>query len=451
MKNEDRIQPYYLSPTYWQYKGRPVLLVGGSKTDHIFLLDDLKAHLDEIHTVGGNYVRNTMSQREAKTLKPYHLQEDGKFDLESWNEDYWQRFEHFMAWTAELEIFVQIEIWDRFDYSRDNWHHSPWNPRLNVNYTFEQTGLGPVYPLHPSADAHPFFHTIPGMAEYRPIYDLIRAHQERFVLKILSYTLDYGHVLYCMNNETSSDPAWGQYWIEFIQAQAAAADVLIHTTDMFDDTWKGQDSVHFPVVLDDPQHYTFVDISQINSRNFHEIHWSRMQWLLKQLEAHPRPANNTKIYGGNHTMWGSGGNEDGVQRFWRNLIGGCASARFHRPPSGNGLNERAKASIQAVRKLESVVELWEVKPQMNRLQDRHDEVYAASDLGDAYLLYFVQGGTVDLDLTSYHEDQTEATYTLRWLSVDQGDWGAVLEIEGDAIITLEAPDQGGWLAVITRA
>jgi len=25
------------------------MLLGGSKTDHLFLLDDLKAHLDEIH------------------------------------------------------------------------------------------------------------------------------------------------------------------------------------------------------------------------------------------------------------------------------------------------------------------------------------------------------------------------------------------------------------------
>ena len=39
------------------------MLRGGSTTDHIFLLDDLKEHLEAIHAVGGNYVRNTMSQR----------------------------------------------------------------------------------------------------------------------------------------------------------------------------------------------------------------------------------------------------------------------------------------------------------------------------------------------------------------------------------------------------
>ena len=33
-QNTDRIKPYTENPKYWQYKGEPVLLLGGSKTDH---------------------------------------------------------------------------------------------------------------------------------------------------------------------------------------------------------------------------------------------------------------------------------------------------------------------------------------------------------------------------------------------------------------------------------
>src|SRR4030042_1672919 len=62
MANDDRIQPWSKNPRYWQYQGKPVLLLGGSKTDHLFLAEGLKEHLDEIHAAGGNYVRNTMSQ-----------------------------------------------------------------------------------------------------------------------------------------------------------------------------------------------------------------------------------------------------------------------------------------------------------------------------------------------------------------------------------------------------
>lgn len=48
-RNADRIKSYAKNPRYWQYKGQPVMLLGGSKTDHIFLLDDLGTHLlDEV-------------------------------------------------------------------------------------------------------------------------------------------------------------------------------------------------------------------------------------------------------------------------------------------------------------------------------------------------------------------------------------------------------------------
>ena len=64
-RNSDCIKPYSKNARYWQYRGKPVLLLGGSKTDHIFLAEDLKAHLDEMVEVGANYVRCTMSQREG--------------------------------------------------------------------------------------------------------------------------------------------------------------------------------------------------------------------------------------------------------------------------------------------------------------------------------------------------------------------------------------------------
>jgi hypothetical protein len=166
-KNADCIQPYSKNPRYWQYKGKPVMLLGGSKTDHIFLLDDLKTHLDEIQAVGANYVRNTMSQREGKDLKPHKLLPDGKFDLDQWNQEYWKRFENMLKWTAEREIFVQIEVWDRFDYSTLNWKSSPWNPGNNVNYTYEQTGFATEYPKHSGQDLQPFFHSIKGMPQYK--------------------------------------------------------------------------------------------------------------------------------------------------------------------------------------------------------------------------------------------------------------------------------------------
>ncbi|MFP3896668.1 MAG: hypothetical protein ACLFV5_07525, partial [Anaerolineales bacterium] len=445
MDSENGIQPYTQDQRYWQYRGEPVLLLGGSATDHLFLLDGLEAHLDEIAAVGGNYVRNTMSQREDVEHKAHRLRPDGTFDLERWNADYWERFDRMLHWTAERDIVVQIEVWDRFDYSQDNWQHSPWNPGNNVNYTYEETGFAPEYPLHPGRDVHPFFHTIPDMNEYRPQYDLIRDYQERFVTRMLSYSLPHGHVLYCMDNETSTDPAWGQHWIRFIQKWAKEVGTSVYTTDMFDDIWKAEDSVHCPVLFEQPDLYTFVDISQVNSRNFHEIHWVRGQWLLEQVREHPRPTNNTKIYGSGHTLWGSGGPEDGVERFWRDIIGGCASARFHRPGAGNGLNARARASIRAARRLQTLIEMWEVEPRVDLLANRRDEVYVAADPGRAYVLYYADGGTVGLDLTEHR-----GRFSVRWIDVGRGAWDAEDVLHGGDVVTLPAPGAGGWLAAVVR-
>ncbi len=454
--SSDHIQPYTKNPRYWQYKGKPVMLLGGSKTDHIFLLDDLKEHLDEIAAVGGNYVRNTMSQREAKELKPHKLLPNGKFDLNRWNQEYWRRFANMLKWTAERDIIVQIEVWDRFDYSRENWETSPWNPKNNVNYTYEETGFAREYPLHPSRDRQPFFHTIEGMPLYSRKLDLVRKYQEAFVAKMLSYTLNYGHVLYCMNNETSTPARWGQYWIEFIRAKAAEKGVTVYTTDMFDDAFKGEQAEHTAVIFDDPDHYTFADISQVNSRNYDETHWERLLWLLRQINRHPRPTNHTKIYGSGYKTFGTGGPEDGVERFWRNLLGGSAAVRFHRPDSGNGLNDYAKASIKAARILESLIKFWDIAPHMELLSHREgNEAYLAAKPGEYYVLYFTNGGSVDLDLSN-----ASGTFKVTWISVSMGitvrtsaAGGYRLmdrTIKGGKVVTLSAPYKGGWVAAIVR-
>jgi hypothetical protein len=455
-ETSDRIKPYAENPRYWQYQGKPVMLLGGSKTDHIFLLDDLKTHLDEMQTVGANYVRSTMSQREGKDLKPHKLLPNGKFDLDQWNSDYWQRFQNMLTWTAERSIYVQIEVWDRFDFSTQPWETSPWNPGNNVNYTYEQTGFAAVYPKHSGQDLQPFFHSNKDMPRYHKKLNLIRRYQEAFVAKMLSYSLDYGHVLYCMDNETSTPAQWGQYWIHFIKAKAAAKGVTVCTTDMFDDAFQADKATHTPLIFNDVEHYMFADISQVNSRNYDDTHWETLQWLLRKVNTHPRPSNHTKIYGGGYKTFGTGGPEDGIERFWRNILGGSASSRFHRPDSGNGLNDLAKGSIKAARILEGLIKFWDITPQMSLLSDRErNEAYLAAKLGEQYALYFTNGGSVGLDLS----DAT-GPFDVTWISVSMGipvqtsaAGGYRLmkkTIRGGGIVTISAPYKGGWVVALVK-
>lgn len=68
---KNRIQIYKENPRYWQYKGKPVLLIGGSVDDNLFQIPNLKEHLELLKSVGGNYVRSTMGWTEPGDVPPF--------------------------------------------------------------------------------------------------------------------------------------------------------------------------------------------------------------------------------------------------------------------------------------------------------------------------------------------------------------------------------------------
>ena len=215
---DDRIQPWPDNPRYWQYKGKPVLLLGGTVDDSLFQIPHLEQHLDALQAAGGNYIRNTMSDRPDHDfeVRAFKRLASGKYDLKQWNDEYWNRFETLLRLTAERDIIVQIEVWDRFDHADNRgtgrWQKDPYNPKNNVNYTYEESGFTKRYPDHPGRNQQPFFFTTPKQRNNK----VVLPYQQRFVDQMLDHTLKYGHVLYCMDNETSGEEAWGRYWAQHI-------------------------------------------------------------------------------------------------------------------------------------------------------------------------------------------------------------------------------------------
>jgi len=213
---DNHIQPWKENPWFWQYKGKPLLLLGASSDDNLFQWPAkmLIPHLDSMKSVGANYVRNTMSDRQDRKfeLYPFKKTENGKYDLNQWNDEYWQRFEFFLKETKKREIIVQIEVWDRFDYARNNWPPHPYNPKNNINYNEAESGLDLEYPDHPGQNKQPFFFTTPKQRNN----EVLLKFQKQFVEKMLSYSLKFDHVLYCMDNETSAEEEWAIFWAEFI-------------------------------------------------------------------------------------------------------------------------------------------------------------------------------------------------------------------------------------------
>lgn len=444
------LQPYAENPAYWSYQGEPVLLLGATDDDNLFQRADMAEQLETLASVGGNYIRNTMSSRDSGNLWPFLPDAQGMYDLNQWNPEYWQKFDAMLQKAQSLGIVVQIEVWDRFDYSRDPWQLNPFNPALNHTYTAEEIGMATEYPKHPSSDLQPFFHSIPGMPRYEPRLDRIRELQEKLVAHMLSYSLKYDNVLYCMNNETSTPVAWGKHWIHFINEQAHAQGKEVYATDMYDHFFKPQSCDRCQDLIAQPDTFEFMDVSQINSRNFGQAHWDTLQYILglrAQDPAFVRPTNHTKIYGGGNTSWGSGTNDDGVARFCRNILGGSASSRHHRPPAGNGQNEKAQNNIRAFRKLEAYVKFWDMAPAQELLSERaEDEAYLSARPGEAYVLFFPDGGEVQLDLGA-----AKGELQLRWISLATGDWqGEASQVAGGTSIPLGPPSSGAWLGLLSK-
>jgi hypothetical protein len=438
--NDDRIRPYAANPWYWQYKGKPILLLGGSKDDNLFQIPDLKEHLDEMVKAGANYIRNTMSDRPDKGFEvyPFERRADGKYDLERLNPEYWRRFADLLRLTCERDIIVQIEVWDRFDYSQERWKLHPYNPANNVNYTFEQSGFAPDYPDHPGRNRQPFFFTTPKQRNNA----VVLKYQQRCVEEMLRHALPYPHVLYCMDNESSGDEAWAAYWAEFIQTRARAAGVDVFLTEMWDD-WNLQSPTHRRT-FDHPERFAFADVSQ-NNHQKGQIHWDNFQWARSYLAKLPRPINTVKTYGADTGRYGT--SRDGVERWWRHLIGGAAAVRFHRPDSGLGFSAPAAASIRAARKLASLVNFWALSPALQLLRNREaNEAYLAAKPGVAYALYFPNGGEVELDLRG-HGGQ----YEVRWVDIATGEWGSRQAVAGGDWVLLAAPGAGPWAAALRRA
>jgi len=337
---------------------------------------------------------------------------------------------------------VQIEVWDRFDYAdnggNERWQIHPYNPKNNVNYTYEESGFAKRYPEHPGANKQPFFFTTPKQRNNR----VVLKYQEAFVGKLLEHSLKYDHVLYCMDNETKAEPAWGQYWAEFIKVHAAEVGKTVMVTEMWD-AWDLKSEEHRRT-FDHPELYDFVDVSQ-NNQNKGQIHWDNFLFVRDYLSRKPRPMNTTKTYGADGNKFGHT-DQDGIERFWRHLLAGAASMRFHRPDSGLGLNDKAVASIKAARKLESLIPLWSVEPADELLGDREaNEAYLAAAPGKAYALYFPSGGEVTLDLT-----KAKGPFKLRWINIDTGQWGPEAKVEGGSKVGVSPPGKKNFAAAIIK-
>lgn len=157
-----------------------------------------------------------------------------------------------------------------------------------------------------------------------------------------------------------------------------------------------------------------------------------------------RPLNTVKIYGANTGRYGN--SRDGQERFWRNIFGGLAGTRFHRPPSGLGLSERAQAHIRSMRMVLERIDAFRCQPRRDLLSDHSwNEAYCIADPGEDYAVFFTDGGCCYLDVSA-----VSGRIEVNWLDILANRWLPLERVpEGVGKLKLVTPrDDGYWAAVV---
>jgi hypothetical protein len=432
------IQPSETHAQYWSMDGKNIMLLGGSDEDNLFQMDNVRAQLDLLKSVGGNYVRNTMSSRDEGNDWPFAKNEAGMYNLNSWNDAYWNKLDSFLSACAERDIIVQMELWATFDFYRDNWDVNPFNPKNNTNYTADRTDLPLEVPSHPTWTENNFFWSVPSQESNLVVLN----YQQKYIDKILSYSLQYDNVLYCMDNETSVTAEWGKFWSYYIKKVAEEHGKEIYTTEMWD-PWNLDHVVHRET-LDHPEIYDFADISQ-NNHNSADRHWEngRAQIARLQKAGMLRPLNNVKVYGndgGRHQT-----TQNAIESFVRNVLFGAASTRFHRPTSGQGLNKIAQSVIKSMRSYVDKSDFFNATPHNDLISEREkNEAYCRAIPGAEYAIYFPKGGEVSLDINKNLKD-----ISIEWLDILQSEWKTqTINSDENQKIVIRTPEGENWLALI---
>jgi len=262
---------------------------------------------------------------------------------------------------------------------------------------------------------------------------------------VLDVTLPFPNVLYCLDNETRTPPAWTLYWGRFIRRELATRGVNANLTQMWD-PWDLRDDAH-AVTYGNPDVFNFCEVSQ-NNWQVGRTHYDRLLWYRNNLKTQPggpRPMNNVKVYGRP-----GGGKpcdpDENVARFWRNILAGCASTRFHRPDSGLGLNDLAQRTIRAARTFTDAFDLFSCEPRPDLLQDAGpSQAYCLARPPDLFALYLPKGGEAVV------KTAPAQGLRLRWFDPDTALFAKPEALPAGDEIRLRTPSAGRtWLALVDR-
>jgi hypothetical protein len=144
------------NPHYFEYKGKPLVLVTSAEHYGALLNADFdyRKYLETLASTGMNYTRifagtyaeipgesfgiqyNTLAPQPDKFLTPWSYSLDASggriYDLDQWNDEYFKRLHDIMKISAVYDIIVEVTLFTSI-YRDEHWAISPENPENNLN------------------------------------------------------------------------------------------------------------------------------------------------------------------------------------------------------------------------------------------------------------------------------------------------------------------------------
>jgi hypothetical protein len=146
---------YPANPHYLEFRGKPTVIVGSGEHsgavlnaafDHRPYLGELaRDGLNQLRCFSGTYrelpgdfsiADNTLAPQPDRFLCPWK-RVGAKWDLATWDDDYWKRLKDFVQRTSDKQILVEYVLFCVW-YNPELWQASPMHPENNVQ------GVGPT-------------------------------------------------------------------------------------------------------------------------------------------------------------------------------------------------------------------------------------------------------------------------------------------------------------------
>jgi hypothetical protein len=265
-----------LNPHYFEYNNKPVLLITSAEHygalinldfDYMRYFDALKEHgMNCTRIFSGSYVerekdiswmryQNTLAPKPNRLVVPWarssthgYYNGGNKFDLDSWDDKYFQRLKDLMTQAKASGIFIELTLFGN-QYGDSIWANSPLYPKNNIQ------GAGPSGPK-----SFLLFQSLRNRQ--------LLAYQESMVRKIVQELNSFDNLYYEISNEPYND----------VVDSAAVDSWNYHMVNLIKETEKSLPGKHLIATC-----FSVIDYPDVSVANFHYVRVPGMQsfeWLL---------------------------------------------------------------------------------------------------------------------------------------------------------------------------